>query len=358
MSNNIMKLCWPLQMPAPAKAVLMAIAWHADERGCAFPSLVTLGVKTSLGKTALLSAITWLEDNRVLVVQRGGSVRGGTKFSNKYALLLDRLDPALFPDKPRRPSKPVRDTDQSEDGDGENQFVGSTGSDDESEGNQSVSRTGQDSGPVRDTDRSDAAEEEDQFAARTGAPNGPVRLADKTGPSDDQNRSVSRTKPVRQTDPKGHYLSVKVSEPSSACAREDEFRLTAAEVDQELIGFPTVPYGMDREVLARFVRHRRVMRRALTISAWMSMQPRLRELVGDGHDLNESLRQTMEAGLVLPVTPTTRGNTHAQHGESAADRVRRLAEEGDRRDAEAEASAAGSYAVVEIIDPDAVGSHG
>jgi len=358
MSNNIMKLCWPLQMPAPAKAVLMAIAWHADEGGRAFPSLITLGVKTSLGKTALLSAITWLEDNRVLVVQRGGSLRGGTKVSNHYALLLDRLDPALFPDKPRRPSKPVRDTDQSEGGDDENRFAGSTGDDDESADNRSVSRTGQDPEPVRDTDRSNVGEDDDQSAARTGSPDGPVRLANTTGPSDDQNRSVSRTKPVRQTDPKGHYLSGKVSELSSACAREDEFRLTAAEVDQELVGFPKVPDGMDREVLARFVRHRRVLRRALTISAWMSMQPRLRELVSAGHDLNESLRQTMEAGLVLPVTPTTRGTTHAQHGESAADRVRRLADEGDRRDAEAEASAAGGYAVVEFVDQDAVGSHG
>jgi hypothetical protein len=49
----------------------------------------------------------------------------------------------------------------------------------------------------------------------------------------------------------------------------------------------------------------------MTISSWLELQPRFRQLTADGHDLNRSLRQTMAAGLALPVTPKPEGTDHA-----------------------------------------------
>ncbi|HHA2963298.1 TPA: helix-turn-helix domain-containing protein, partial [Stenotrophomonas maltophilia] len=186
MSNKITELCWKLQMPPPAKALLMALAWHADDFGMAYPGFTTLIQKTCLSKTALLSAIAWLEDNQVLTIRRGGSDAGGTKYSNRYSLNLGRLDPEVFASKPRRASKPVRQTDRSESGEGVDRSATSTGVDAE---------------PVRVTDGSEETEGADRYAGDTGTQERPVRLANSTGTSGGPDRSVSRTQPVRETDP-------------------------------------------------------------------------------------------------------------------------------------------------------------
>ncbi|MBB4126247.1 hypothetical protein GGR77_001537 [Xanthomonas translucens] len=111
-------------------------------------------------------------------------------------------------------------------------------------------------------------------------------------------------------------------------------RLPPEQIDAELIGLDCVPPSIDRELLARFMRHRRVSRRPLSISGWLQLLPRFAELSAQGHDLNESLRQTMAAGLVLPVTPAQRPANGASHAttlrpghESHADRSRRLNDE-------------------------------
>ncbi|WP_033834776.1 helix-turn-helix domain-containing protein [Stenotrophomonas maltophilia] len=348
MSNKITELCWPLQMPPPAKAVLMAIAWHADDFGMAFPGFTTLIEKTCLSKTALLSAIAWLEDNQVLTIRRGGSDAGGTKYSNRYSLNLGRLDKNAFASKPRRASKPVRQTDQSESNEGTDR---------------SATHTGANAEPVRDTNRSSESEAADRCAGSTGTGDRPVCLPDSTGTSGEPDRSVSRTQPVRETDPKGHERSVKVIESSNAHARDDEAmvpQLSADEVDRELMGIPRLPPGLDPQVLARFVRHRRVLGKPMTISSWLELQPRFRQLTADGHDLNRSLRQTMAAGLALPVTPKPEGTDHANNSGSAAERVRRRAEEDELRDAAAEADAAAGAAGA-LDGPgyaNAVGAHG
>lgn len=348
MSNKITELCWPLQMPPPAKTVLMAIAWHADDFGMAFPGFTTLIEKTCLSKTALLSAIAWLEDNQVLTIRRGGSDAGGTKYSNRYSLNLSRLDKNAFASKPRRASKLVRQTDRSESGEGVDR---------------SGTHTGTNAEPVRDTDGLEEAEGSDRYAGSTGAQERPVRLATSTGTSGGPDRSVSRTQPVRETDPKGHERSVKVIESSNAQARDDEVvipQLSVDEVNRELMGIPRLPPGLDPQVLARFVRHRRVLGKPMTISAWLELQPRFRQLTADGHDLNRSLRQTMAAGLALPVTPKPEGTDHANNSGSAAERVRRRAEADELRDAAAEADAAAGTAGA-LDGPGyahAVGAHG
>ncbi|MDG2524624.1 helix-turn-helix domain-containing protein [Stenotrophomonas sp. HITSZ_GD] len=131
-------------------------------------------------------------------------------------------------------------------------------------------------------------------------------------------------------------------EPSSAHARDDDGRLSPDAIERELAGLPRIPANLDREVLASFVRHRRVGRRTWSISSWLELLPRFAELEAQGHDLNESLRQTIRAGLHLPVTPTSSTSTHGNHhGESLADRAARQHDHQRRESADGPSRGAG-----------------
>lgn len=109
--------------------------------------------------------------------------------------------------------------------------------------------------------------------------------------------------------------------------------LTAAEIDVALAGFGDLPAGLDREVLARFARHRGACRRPLSIQGWFQVRNTLAGLAAAGHDINESLRQTMAAGLALPVIPianSANGATHATPHHGSADHVTQLREQYER----------------------------
>jgi len=112
------------------------------------------------------------------------------------------------------------------------------------------------------------------------------------------------------------------------CEREaDPAALTAEQVNGELAGFGAVPAGVDRELLARFVRHRAAIRRPLSVQGWFQVRNQLVSLLAAGHDPNESLMQTMAAGLSLPVTPLAQqfaGAAHANPQHSSADRIEQL----------------------------------
>jgi len=112
------------------------------------------------------------------------------------------------------------------------------------------------------------------------------------------------------------------------CEREaDPAALTAEQVDRELAGFGVVPTGIDRQMLARFVRHRAAIRRVLSVQGWLQVRQQLADLMANGHDPNESLKQTMAAGLALPVIPVAQqsaGAAHANPQHSSADRVEQL----------------------------------
>ena len=112
------------------------------------------------------------------------------------------------------------------------------------------------------------------------------------------------------------------------CEREaDPLALTAEQVDRELAGFGNTPTGVDREQLARFVRHRAAIRRPLSVQGWLQVRQQLLDLIAAGHDPNESLKQTMAAGLALPVIPVAQqsaGATHANHQHGSADRTEQL----------------------------------
>jgi len=112
------------------------------------------------------------------------------------------------------------------------------------------------------------------------------------------------------------------------CEREaDPLALTAEQVDRELAGFGSTPTGVDREQLARFVRHRAAIRRPLSVQGWLQVRQQLLDLIAAGHDPNESLKQTMAAGLALPVIPVAQqsaGATHASPQHGSADRTEQL----------------------------------
>lgn len=112
------------------------------------------------------------------------------------------------------------------------------------------------------------------------------------------------------------------------CEREaDPLALTAEQVDRELAGFGSTPTGVDREQLARFVRHRAAIRRPLSVQGWLQVRQQLLDLITAGHDPNESLKQTMAAGLSLPVIPVAQhsaGATHASPQHGSAGRTEQL----------------------------------
>ncbi|WP_204275138.1 helix-turn-helix domain-containing protein [Stenotrophomonas maltophilia] len=112
------------------------------------------------------------------------------------------------------------------------------------------------------------------------------------------------------------------------CEREaDPLALTTEQVDRELAGFGSTPTGVDREQLARFVRHRAAIRRPLSVQGWLQVRQQLLDLIAAGHEPNESLKQTMAAGLALPVIPVAQqsaGATHASPQHGSADRIEQL----------------------------------
>lgn len=117
------------------------------------------------------------------------------------------------------------------------------------------------------------------------------------------------------------------------CEREaDPLALTVEQVDRELAGFGPLPNGVDREQLARFVRHRAAIRRPLSVQGWLQVRQQLATLIAAGHDPNESLSQTMAAGLALPVIPVAQqsaGATHASPQHGYADRIEQLQQQFD-----------------------------
>lgn len=70
MSTRIMSLCWPLQIPPTAKAVLISLADNANDDGHCWPSLPKISERTCFGKTAVIDAIKWLEDNGAIKADR------------------------------------------------------------------------------------------------------------------------------------------------------------------------------------------------------------------------------------------------------------------------------------------------
>jgi hypothetical protein len=80
MSTAVMGLCWPLQMPPTAKAVLMSLADQANDQGVCWPAITSISDRTCYGRTAVIEAIKWLEARKAIEIERGASR------SNRYTL--------------------------------------------------------------------------------------------------------------------------------------------------------------------------------------------------------------------------------------------------------------------------------
>jgi uncharacterized protein YdaU (DUF1376 family) len=73
--------------------------------------------------------------------------------------------------------------------------------------------------------------------------------------------------------------------------------------DGPVPGEQDLPSWIPRPLWREFYRHRAVLRKPLSIPGQRQVVRRLVELSEAGHDIAASLRQTMAAGLVIPVTP-------------------------------------------------------
>lgn len=111
MSTSIMGLCWPLQLPPTAKAVLISLADQANDQGVCWPSLPGIVERTCFGRTAVIEAIRWLETAGLLSVDKAVGRQ------NRYLLQLDRLrqrcldEPVRQTNPSGRRTPPVRQTD-------------------------------------------------------------------------------------------------------------------------------------------------------------------------------------------------------------------------------------------------------
>lgn len=70
MSIAITALCWPLHMRPTQKAVLIALADHANDLGQCWPSIPTLCERTCFSRRAVIAAIAGLESSGVLTADR------------------------------------------------------------------------------------------------------------------------------------------------------------------------------------------------------------------------------------------------------------------------------------------------
>ena len=98
MSTLVMSLCWPLQMPPTPKAVLVSLADNASDHGVAWPSLAKICERTCFGKTAVIAAIRWLEDEGLVVADRSnGRHTSYTVDLNAVNLYASRTGPSPEP---------------------------------------------------------------------------------------------------------------------------------------------------------------------------------------------------------------------------------------------------------------------
>jgi hypothetical protein len=342
MSTHVMGKCWPLQMPPTPKAVLISLADNANDQGECFPSIDTISVRTCFGRTAVIEAIQWLEQNGLVVADRSNGRR------TRYTIIAGKVGD-LFASQTGPGNKPVRQPRRLH-------VVSTT--------KQSATRTG--SSLDDNAERAEQAlfclgDRENQSATQTGFEDAPDRLAVETSPPAGLDQSASRTQPVRQADTNRQEPSVTVSEPSSAQARDDDGQeqLHPAEIERVLAPFPVerVPHGVSRNTLARFIRHRAVLRKPVSASAWFELLQRFADLKRDGHDLELSLRQTMLAGLAIPVTPKTQGDTaHADPSRRNAGLGQRVAANAERAIRAATTGAVLDGTAVRVQDSDPLGS--
>ncbi|AHC85680.1 hypothetical protein X969_08140 [Pseudomonas monteilii SB3078] len=69
MSTILMTACWPLEMSAAQKSVLISLADNANDDGVCWPSIARICERTCLKERAVRNAIRWLESVGLLVAK-------------------------------------------------------------------------------------------------------------------------------------------------------------------------------------------------------------------------------------------------------------------------------------------------
>ncbi|WP_339827071.1 helix-turn-helix domain-containing protein [uncultured Arenimonas sp.] len=259
--------------PSGTKFVLVALADCADITGLCWPSVDHLCDITSQDRKTVLGALKrlrtegWIEDT--------GKRRGRTHQIVVWRLDLDKLakGKAMFHAERKRAETGTLSADPAS---------ASLGKDAES-------------GTVPNSD----ALETKLGAALPG-------VSEETVPKAEQYRFRPETVPesghgtTRELQAGGGCAHV------SAYLREREGRLhDLTEFDRNLV----TPYldrltlPIDPQLLAEFVKHRQVMRRPLSISAWTQTKRDLQALADDGVDPNDAIREALSLGLSKPVRP-------------------------------------------------------
>lgn len=85
MSGKTLKWAWELELPLTQKLVMIALAYHADDDGLAWPSNRKLRAKTGLSRTGLILQVRKLEV-RGLIVRQLSYRDNGAQTSNRYQL--------------------------------------------------------------------------------------------------------------------------------------------------------------------------------------------------------------------------------------------------------------------------------
>lgn len=210
MSTAVMALCWPLTMPPTPKAVLISLADQANDQGACWPSIAGISQRTCFGRTAVIEALKWLEDQDYLRVEKSGGR------NNRYALNLTKLKQR---DLTSPPAEPVREADQS------------------------GKRTGE---PVRQPNQS--GKRTSPGAVSTSPPAGPppVREADQ---------------PVRQADPNRQEPSEEPSQTGKGAGGAPSAARTLGVRD-------LVKLGVEQQHAADWLKVRTAKRLPLTQTAW------------------------------------------------------------------------------------------
>lgn len=286
--------------PSGTKFVLVALADCADITGLCWPSVDHLCDITSQDRKTVLGALKrlrtegWIEDT--------GKRRGRTHQIVVWRLDLDKLakGKAMFHAERKRAETGTlssgrglapkgADTGTVERGKGAASGTASPELADQPSGKDT------DSGTVPGADPLEAK----QSAALQGA-------SGETVPKAEQYRFRPETVPktghgtTRELQAGGGCAHV------SAYLREREGRLNdMADFDRDLVWpyLDRLTLPIDPQLLAEFVKHRQVMRRPLSISAWTQTKRDLQALADDGVDPNDAIREALSLGLSKPVRP-------------------------------------------------------
>lgn len=167
-----------------------------------------------------------------------------------------------------------------------------------------------------ETNRRIAEEREAKKRARTKNEASTNRAENGNESSHDQS---TKRQPSQTPDSRHQYQEQKPTPSSSVAgqpARSDDD-------DPPVPGEQDLPSWIPKPLWREFYRHREVLRKPLSIPGQRQVVQRLIELSEAGHDIASSLRQTMAAGLAIPVIPKDPDHANVPAGRklSAVDQV-------------------------------------